>query len=818
MLDRSGRQRLHPLVREALVSLGCMLVLVCVLFPDVLLLDRTTTTSAWSPGVLGAPPHAGYEEGTVFERNPYLRDPRASANASETAAAFMSGLLDDPGRALWDPHRSLGSPVLATGDPQLTSPIRWPLALWNGPLAWDIFALLRMVATGVLGHLLAWRLGFGRRASIAASVVITAGGFTALHDNSVHVDQLLALVAAMHAALSFGRTRSAASLLATGITGAMVVVADNLQAGLLGLAVLTGFALHVLLRAGVGARRAGLLSLVPGSLAAGLTAVVLLPMIELAGSPLNVGESFHLHMGDRGLDALPLRGAADVLLPYVGLGSPLGGDIDLGLGLVVVFLAVLGTRHAGPHRRFIAIGAGLLLLKVFGAPVVNELGRLPVLDGVNFKLYSAAPLQLLLGLLAGAGIDRVTHHGVTRREAGVTAVAVAALATLLFAWRASELASGLVRPGLLAAHLVLLAAAALFALRRDPGRRAAAALIVVVVAQVGLVWVPRMGAVVFDGPVEQVLGLEVVDRVVRSDPFTRPEFVRELQQLTAPGERLVAQGGLLYPNSAGVFGLEDLRGMSAFTTTRFHALLSTFLDHREQWRFEGRGWADLIDDRAHPRLPEVLDLLGVEWFVSHIPLPDETLAERYPEVELVFEGPRARIYRNGDAFDRAFLVADVRTVDSLEAAMRAMADPAVDLRRTAILETDAAPALPASDEAGRVQVREQSAARLLLDVTAPSRRVLVVASTYYPGWEARVDGEPVEVVPAYGALRAIIVPPGNSEVEFVLRPTSVVVGGALSAATLTALLLAVALGRIGRRRGARADDAPTSSEAAQVPA
>jgi uncharacterized membrane protein YfhO len=82
----------------------------------------------------------------------------------------------------------------------------------------------------------------------------------------------------------------------------------------------------------------------------------------------------------------------------------------------------------------------------------------------------------------------------------------------------------------------------------------------------------------------------------------------------------------------------------------------------------------------------------------------------------------------------------------------------------------------------------------------------VVGATHYPGWKAHVNGEPVEVFPAYGALRAVVVPSGDSEVTFVFRPTSVLIGGAVTTATLLGLLLGVAAA--ARRRWH--DDAGTS--------
>lgn len=800
-------------VTEALVATGCMLLLAVMLFPDVVFLERTTTTSGFSAGVLGSPPHAGYPDGVILERNPYLRDTLASAVASEPAAEYVAGLTDDPGRALWDPHRSLGSPVLATGDPQLVSPIRWPLAVVPTPLAWDVFTLLRLVATGVLTHLLAWRLGYSRWSSVAAAVVVAAGGFTALHNNSVHVDQLLALTAGMHAVLSFGRRRTALSTLAVGATAAVVVVADNLQAGVIGVVLLSGFALHVLRRADVPRSQALLLALTPAVLGGALTAFVLAPMIELAGSPITDGESFHLHMDDRGLAHLSPQAIADVLVPYVGIGSSPDLDINLGFGLVVAFLAVLGALGRGPHRRFLVVATGILLLKLFGVPVINEVGRLPVLSGINFMLYTAAPLQLLVGLLVGAGVERAVTRELALTEAATVAGLVAAVAWPVVVWRTPAVD----RTGLLAVHLVLLVVAAAVVIgHRHRLPWAPRVLAVVVAAQIAVVWLPRLGAVVYDGPVERVLGLEVVDRPARSDPFDAPAFVTELQERMRPGDRVVAHGGRLYPNTAGAFAIEDLRGMSAFTVERFHALLTTFLDHRDPWRFDGRGWGDLIDERAHPRLPEVLDLLGVEWFVMHHPIPDETITGRYPELELAFRGPHAMLYRNPDALDRAFLVQQAIAVDSLQEAMDVMEEPSTDLRTTAVVETDHVPTMSAAQATGEVTTLELSAARHRFRVDAPDTRLLVVSSTYYPGWRARVDGEPVDVLPAYGALQAVVVPAGEHEVELVFRPTSVLVGGAVSLAASIALVGAAVAGAIRRRRSEQV--ASTADAARHVPA
>jgi uncharacterized membrane protein YfhO len=66
---------------------------------------------------------------------------------------------------------------------------------------------------------------------------------------------------------------------------------------------------------------------------------------------------------------------------------------------------------------------------------------------------------------------------------------------------------------------------------------------------------------------------------------------------------------------------------------------------------------------------------------------------------------------------------------------------------------------------------------------------LVLADTWYPGWQAAADGVPIEILRANHAFRAVWLEAGEHTVQMVYRPTVVPVGGAIS---LTALTLLVA--------------------------
>jgi hypothetical protein len=68
--------------------------------------------------------------------------------------------------------------------------------------------------------------------------------------------------------------------------------------------------------------------------------------------------------------------------------------------------------------------------------------------------------------------------------------------------------------------------------------------------------------------------------------------------------------------------------------------------------------------------------------------------------------------------------------------------------------------------------------RLRVDI-GEGRGYLLLADSYAPGWEASIDGEPSEIIPADLAFRALAIREGKHEVEFVYRPWSSGLGSLL---------------------------------------
>ena len=74
----------------------------------------------------------------------------------------------------------------------------------------------------------------------------------------------------------------------------------------------------------------------------------------------------------------------------------------------------------------------------------------------------------------------------------------------------------------------------------------------------------------------------------------------------------------------------------------------------------------------------------------------------------------------------------------------------------------------------------------------------MLADTWYPGWQAVVDGERVELLCANYAFRAVSLDAGDHIVEMSYRPLSVYLGASVS---LGMLVVMVVVGLTNRQQG-----------------
>ncbi|MBI3693481.1 MAG: YfhO family protein, partial [Acidobacteria bacterium] len=170
--------------------------------------------------------------------------------------------------------------------------------------------------------------------------------------------------------------------------------------------------------------------------------------------------------------------------------------------------------------------------------------------------------------------------------------------------------------------------------------------------------------------------------------------------------------------------------------------------------------------------------------------------------EVYVEPDGWKVFRNDDAFPRAWVVHAIRLARDASQAAEWFHRRDFDARRETILLAGGAAAPPGIEPCGgesTVEVTGHTLHRIRARASAACAGMVVFAEAHFPGWEAKVDGRPATVYAPFGALRGVAVPAGSHTIEMVYRPYSVYLGAALSA---LGLLGCAALAWFARRAAA----------------
>lgn len=154
-----------------------------------------------------------------------------------------------------------------------------------------------------------------------------------------------------------------------------------------------------------------------------------------------------------------------------------------------------------------------------------------------------------------------------------------------------------------------------------------------------------------------------------------------------------------------------------------------------------------------------------------------------------------------DPLGRAWVVPTARLVPP-EEMLATLADPSFDPATEVLLEApptlNSQPAISNPQSAIRNSLPpslHDTPNRVTIRAVLDRPGYLVVADTWYPGWEALVDGEEAPLLRANHTFRAVYLEAGEHVVEMVYRPRSVRAGGMLSLASLAGLAAGLLLTR-----------------------
>lgn len=524
-------------------------------------------------------------------------------------------------------------------------------------------------------------------------------------------------------------------------------------------------------------------------------------------------------------------------------------------GVLTVLLAAAGlavppwrTRPSSrPPLIFFGVVTGWLLLKNFGVPPFDWIGYLPLFDQVWTPRWSGPTWCFALAAASAFGLQRLMETEITsaiRARLALVAAAVLVLVGALGALGFTTLAPfqeaywSFIWPGAIAGSGLALGVVGLSALAL--GRCSGSLLVSVLVALLlierwlpiprgylplflalrlvpitvglGAVTLAILGRRIASGgaavlalalalALDPIAPLGLPDRV---DPAAEPPVVRFLRE-RAGHDRIMGHRSVLAPNYASVFGLYDVRHVDALSVAWFHAYVSEALETRPR-----RWWHALwfIGDPERERAPagsapptvsplehdlrarrRGYSLAGVRYLVAPPGMDlNRAAASETDRFPLVYDH-EVLVYENPSALPRAFAVARWESAPDAPAALTRAFAPDFDPRGSAVVE-----GVP--DGVGRegvVKIVEYGPTHLRLDAEMAGPGLVVLTDTFYPGWDARIDGRAARIHRVNGVFRGVFVDGGRHQIAMQFRPPSQAWGLVLSGAGLVAALgLAVA--------------------------
>ena len=761
---------------------------------------------------------------------------------------------------LWNPYLGAGSPLAANLQTAAFYPINALFLFLPVERAFGWELALHVALAGLFAYYLGRTLGLSRFSALVSGLAYGGGGYIVAHwvfPSMVYAAAWLPLVLALTERVigksGTGKLGGNVALLAAAV--ALQLLAGHAQTSLYSLLIVVAFALvrarnerPALRRSSLVAHYVVRLARVALGVAWGfaLAAIQLLPSAELAAHSQRPGPLSDLRFAYE-LSFWPWR--LITLLAPDFFGNPARNEYwaygtyweeAAFVGILPLMLGLLALaawwRKRSPFRRpsraigrsatgeggssskpaakaspglalvpFCALLAFLSLVLALGdhTPLYPFLFR--YVPGMG--LFQA-PARLLIGyalgmaLLAGIGAGAFRPTPRTRTVlrlavlVGLGTGIAGGLARLALPAIRPSFGNSAIRLGLtltLAAALLLLRgrrplhASSLLAGGTEGGRWQAMIVLLVTADLLAFGWglAPGSDPAVYRAPVAsaQFLQSQPPGRVFVAEPYARQMYERyiSLRSFGSTGPACLQDlRETLLPNLNAVHHLPGVGNYDPLT-------IGLYRDLRD--RLLGEEGDPPALDEIHPGL----NLFGVRYVITDGELP-------WP---LIYDaGPH--IYRNDAALPAAFVAPQARIVEDPETRLDTLFDPAFDPRREVLLSRP--PSRPPADRVQREQasqplpsVLREGPERVIIQVTMAQAGYLVLTDTYYPGWQATVDGQPAEILPADHAFRAISLDEGEHTVLFRYAPLSFRLGAWITAGAALLLGVTLAAGQLQRR-------------------
>ncbi len=252
------------------------------------------------------------------------------------------------------------------------------------------------------------------------------------------------------------------------------------------------------------------------------------------------------------------------------------------------------------------------------------------------------------------------------------------------------------------------------------------------------------------------------------------------------------------------YEIEILEGYDAVYPLRISQFISSLNSGRSDTSPQGR--YGIVDNLESP----LLNLSNTKYLVVGKKEKDGGLSPRgdisetlkNERFKLVLEDKSVAVLENKESLPRAFMVYDWQKLESDQDVLGTLLEKDFKPIDILLLEEDIGLERTRGGKANSTVLFESyKETESLLRVSTSRDGLLFVSDTWYPGWEAYVDGRKTKIYRANYAFRGIKVPSGEHKVKFVYRPASFFNGLRVTAVAFFLLILISLLSNIINKQG-----------------
>lgn len=651
---------------------------------------------------------------------------------------------------LWDPYSWAGQPLFGQAQPGAAYPLNW-LLFWmpldHGWMRQDVlhwWYVLVHYCAGLSAYALIRDLGRSRAAAVLGGVIYSLGGYVASIDSPQMLQGAvwapLAVLFVLRAERGERPMRNA--LLGGFFLGVSWLVGHHQMQLFLSLAIA---GIWIVIAARQGMMKIARVAAACFLMTAATSAFQTIPAAEyarLAVRWVGADQPQGLH------ETVPYPVHAQYAMKPLGLLGIFVSGIEQHpynafVGVAALALAILGALAFWRERyvRWLAVMAiGAVLFALGGNSVIHGMfyALIPMIEKARVPEAASAIFALGLAPLAAFGLDalREGRHEFSRRASQILSAFGAVLAFGALFFYAAKGASATGDGRVILTSLCAFFAAALFTMWRA-----------------GAVSM-RVGSALALALVLFELGTVTDSQLATADRAKHPYLYQLADNYDVAS--FVKGSRFSYDSKAIPYNIGDWYGIEAFNA--YAASVPEAL-----WRQQAFAW-------------QTQDALGIRYYLGPAP--------QRPDQRKVFEGRGGmNVFENPGAFPRVWAVHSSAPADDLS-----LAAPNIDLKHKVFVASP--PTMDACD-GDEVWMPHHGPNEITIRANMACRGMVILSDSWYPGWEATVDGRSAPIEKADWALRGVVVPAGDHTIEMRYRPWSVFGGGALTlASALIALLCA----------------------------